>query len=209
MAIVRRYNRTAPVGNLITEQLARLGIENRVRQHMAPRVWAELVGPQVAGATEVEKVQDGVLYISTKSATWASELTFYKNDILRRLNDKLQSSRNSPPVIVDIRFLNRGTHRKTSEDERPPNKPTAEELDDVDLSPRELQAIQASIAGIGDSVLKEKMRSARIASAKLQTWRLDNGWGACPNCGELCPPKYPVTGELDCARCRIARNRRR
>ena len=198
----------------MTEHLARLGMENRVRQHIAPLVWAELMGPQVAAATEVEKVQDGVLYVCAKSATWASELTFYKADMLRRLNERLTGSRRlaeSEPVITDIRFLNRGPRRKQgTNDIRIALAPTSEELDDMDLSPREAATIETSIAGIGDHSLRERMRKTRITAAKLQTWRLDNGWGPCPNCGELAPPRQNSTdtfdGRVDCPRCRIAWN---
>ncbi len=50
-----------------------LQIANKIREHTAPLVWAEVVGPQVAGATEVIGVRDGVLLISTKSAVWSHE----------------------------------------------------------------------------------------------------------------------------------------
>jgi predicted nucleic acid-binding Zn ribbon protein len=204
---MRRYNRTAAIGGMVTDQLARMGIETRVRQHMAPRVWAELVGPQVASATEVEKVKDGVLYVCAKSATWASELTFYKADILRRLNEKLTGNARRAalePVITDIRFLNRGARRKAGgANDAPARQPSAEELDDVDLSPSEIAAVDAGVAGIEDDALRERVRNARLANARLRTWRLDNGWGPCPTCGELSPPAPPYEGRVDCARCRI------
>lgn len=194
------------MGGLVTDQLARLGIETRVRQHMAPRVWAELVGPQVASATEVEKVKDGVLYVCAKSATWASELTFYKADILRRLNEKLTGSARlaeREPVITDIRFLNRGVRGRKIGEDIPALRPTADELDDVDLSPAEIATIDAGIAGIQDEALRERVRNARLAAARLRTWRLDNGWGLCEVCGELSPPAPPYEGQVDCPRCRI------
>lgn len=204
----RRYNRTAAVGGLVTEQLARLGIEGRVRQHLAPLVWAELVGPQVAAASEVEKVADGVLYVCTRSSTWAHELSFYKADILRRLNERLGARKE--PLITDIRFLNRGSRRDKERSDGPPAfGPTPDELDDVDLSPREYQIIEDGIAQIQDETLRDRVRSARVAAVRLRTWRLDNGWALCPNCGELCPPSYPETGRVNCSRCRIERHRGR
>ncbi|GAB4451242.1 MAG: hypothetical protein OHK0029_00050 [Armatimonadaceae bacterium] len=209
MNIFRRDRRTASVSNLVTEQLTRLGIEKRVRQHLALRVWAEVVGPQVAAATEPDRVQDGVLFIATKSAVWAHELTFYKTDILRRLNYKLQERPGSEPIITDLRFLNRGTRKQPAAPIRPALAPRREELEDVDLSRREMEAIDQSIATIAAPDLKERVRAARIAAARLQTWRLDNGWGPCARCGELCPPKTDQPGEIDCARCRIQRNQGR
>ena len=84
-----KRSRVSAVGSLIEEGLAGLQIANKIREHTAPLVWAEVVGPQVAGATEVIGIRDGVLIVSTKSAVWSHELTFYKADILRRLNSRI------------------------------------------------------------------------------------------------------------------------
>jgi predicted nucleic acid-binding Zn ribbon protein len=200
----RRYDRTQAVGTLVSERLARLGFETKVREYMAPSVWAEMVGPQVAASTEVEKVKDGVLYVRTRSAMWAQELTFYKDDILLRLNRRIGAR--ATPIITDIRFLNRGLRPKPEVEGPPPLSPTPDELDDVDLSPREREIIEEGVACIGDEGLRERVRRVRIANAKLRTWRLDHGWAPCPDCGELAPPFFPYNGEVDCPRCRIGRN---
>jgi hypothetical protein len=163
-----------------------------------------MVGPQVAAATEVEKVKDGVLYVRTRSGMWAQELTFYKDDILRRLNRRIGARQE--PIITDIRFLNRGLRTKPEVESPPPLSPTADELDDIELSPRERDAIEEGVAGIGDEGLRERVRRVRVASAKLQLWRMEHGWSPCPECGELAPPFFPYNGTVDCARCRIRRN---
>jgi predicted nucleic acid-binding Zn ribbon protein len=199
-----RRDRAKALGGLLDSQLTRLGFADKVREHTAPLVWAEMVGPQVAAATEVDRVRDGVLYVSTRSATWAHELTFYKTDILRRINDRVGASRQ--PVITDIRFQNRGMRRKREGEKPPPLHPTAEELADVDLSPREMEMIEESIGVIADETLRERVRRARRSEARLRTWRLDNGWGPCSECGDLAPPHFPYDGTVDCARCRIAWN---
>lgn|GEM_PF-185454 len=207
-----RYSRgkASAVGQLVGEGLSRLQIERKIRQHMAPLVWAEVVGPQVAGATEVTGVDNGVLRVSTRSSVWAHELTFYKVDILRRLNTRLGAAPPAEALITDILFQNRGLRaEKDTKPPRPPLSPTAEELDDVPLSAREIEIIDAGIAAVGDEGLRSRLRRLRIADAKLRTWRLDNGWLACPRCGELSPPAYDdnneiVPGVADCARCRIA-----
>jgi predicted nucleic acid-binding Zn ribbon protein len=201
-----RRDRTKVLAGLLDSQLARLGFADKVREHTAPLVWAEMVGPQVAAATEVDRVKDGVLYVSTRSATWAHELTFYKADILRRINDRVGAPHH--PVITDIRFQNRGLRRKRDgENEKPPPlHPAPEELADVDLSPRELETIEEGITVIADEALRERVRRARRSEARLRTWRMDNGWGPCPECSNLAPPHFPYDGTVDCARCRITWN---
>jgi predicted nucleic acid-binding Zn ribbon protein len=201
----RRRDRTKALAGLLDSQLARLGFADKVREHTAPLVWAEMVGPQVAAATEVDRVKDGVLYVSTRSATWAHELTFYKADILRRINDRVGAAAQKP-VITDIRFQNRGLRRKPGGEKPPPLHPTPEELADVEVAPSDLEKIEESIGVITDEALRERMRRARRSEARLRTWRMENGWAPCPECGELAPPRFPYDGTVDCARCRIAWN---
>jgi predicted nucleic acid-binding Zn ribbon protein len=174
---------------------------SRLREHTAPLVWAELVGPQIAAATDVDNVKDGVLYVHTRSSMWTQELTFHKADILRRLNARI-GARPGEPLIREIRFQNRGVRRHPVET-APALHPTPEELDDVDLSPGETDAIDTGIAIISDDTLRARMRKLRIADCRLRTWRLDNGWAPCPHCGDLAPPAFPANGALACSRCRV------
>ena len=202
-----RRSQTAAIGPLVAERLWGLQIAQKVKEHTAPLVWAELVGPQVAGATEVEKVAGGVLFVSTRSAMWAQELNFYKPDILRRLNEKI-GARMGEPIITDIRFANKGIKRdKEGEIPKPPAlSPTRAELEDVDLSAAERQTIEAGIAVVNDETLRAKIRAARVADAKLRTWRLDNAWSPCPHCGDLTPPPFPSGSALICSRCQVQRH---
>ena len=202
-----RRSQTRAVGPLVAERLWGLQIAKKVMEHTAPLVWAELVGPQVAGATEVEKVSGGVLFVSTRSAMWAQELTFYKPDILNRLNEKI-GARRGEPIITDIRFVSKGIKRdKEGAIAKPPAlNPTRAELEDVDLSQAERQTIEAGIAVVKDETLRAKLRAARVADAKLRTWRLDNAWSPCPHCGDLTPPPFPAESPLICSRCRVVRH---
>lgn len=200
----------APVAQVLGQHLGGLQIDAKIREHTAPLVWAEVVGPQVAGATEVLGVRDGVLRVSTKSAVWSHELTFYKADILQRLNARL-GARPDRPSITDILFQNHGIKRQkaareAAADAPPPLTPTPAELDDIALSPSEIALVEAGIAAIADEGLRSKLRRVRLADLKLRTWRLDNGWLPCARCGDLAPPHHmgadPNTPA--CPRCRIA-----
>ena len=71
-------------GSLKSQELAAA-----LRPHLAKVHWAEVVGPQVAGVTQVEAVRSGVLFVRVKNSVWANELTLLKDDMVRRLNQKL------------------------------------------------------------------------------------------------------------------------
>jgi hypothetical protein len=131
-------------------------------------------------------------------------LSYHKADILRRLNDRV-GARAGEPVIKDLRFQSRGLSRpKTSESETVPDHPTPEELDDIELSPTTLQAIDESIAIVSDPHVRGALRELRIADMRLRLWRLDQGWTPCPRCGDLAPPEPGALKQVSCRRCRLA-----
>jgi predicted nucleic acid-binding Zn ribbon protein len=164
-----------------------------------------MVGPQIAGVTEAERVHDGVLHVATKSAPWASELNFHKADILRRLNERV-GARAGKPLISDIRFYNRGnTTKKPILETAPSLYPTRAELEDIELSASDKAQIEADVAVVTDEKLRDRLRRARMAGLRLQTWRMENGWCPCDICGELAPPRFPYDGTLDCLSCRMKR----
>ena len=72
----------------IGEYLGKAGLAKRIDLASAVERWAEIVGPQVAGATEAESVTaDGVLWIRVKSSSWATELSLMAPRILAQLNE--------------------------------------------------------------------------------------------------------------------------
>jgi predicted nucleic acid-binding Zn ribbon protein len=188
------------VGDLVGNQLHTLQIARKIKEHTAPLIWADVVGAQVAGATQVLGIDGGVLRVSTKSSVWASELNFYKADIVRRLNGRLGAPAGDP-YIRDILFQNRGI-RPIEEVVETPAGPSYDELESIPLSPTELRLIEEGMTAVSDETLKARMRRVRIADARLRTWRLDNGWVPCARCGDLCPP-FLRAETLDCRRCRL------
>jgi hypothetical protein len=196
----RRRSGFDPVGDVMARQLGGLNIARKIKEHTAPIVWAEVVGEQIAGATQILGVEGGVLRVSTKSAVWAHELTYYKKDLLQRLNRRLDAPENAP-VILDLHFQNRGVRAESDEPE-PEKGPSIDLLDSIELSPAELRAIETGIESIRDGRLRARLRITRLRDARLRTWRLDNGWVPCLRCDELLPP-LPDGDEPSCARCRM------
>ena len=62
-------------------------------------IWQEVVGPQIADKTRPEALRNGVLAVTVASSVWMQELTFMKQKILDRLQQKLASG-----TVRDIRF---------------------------------------------------------------------------------------------------------
>lgn len=62
------------------------------------KIWTEVVGAVVATHTRPSSIERGVLRVATSSAAWAQNLTFERQRLLLKLNEKL------PDPLIDIRF---------------------------------------------------------------------------------------------------------
>jgi predicted nucleic acid-binding Zn ribbon protein len=65
-------------------------------------IWAEVVGSKVAAHTRPLSIQRQVLWVATSSAAWSQNLTFGRQTIIVKLNQKL------PQPLSDIRFSTAG-----------------------------------------------------------------------------------------------------
>ncbi len=89
----------APMAKVLDQLLRNLGIEHRVKEHMALAVWQEAVGAQIAAVATPTRIRDGVLFVRVRSSVWRNELLFHKGAILAKLNGLIGKS-----VVEDIRF---------------------------------------------------------------------------------------------------------
>ncbi len=98
-----RKGKLSPAGKVLGEVLSRLGLERRWKEHNLLSKWASVVGTQVAAATRIEGIRDGVLTVLCRSSAWANELSLYKDQIVGRLNEIAGEE-----IVRDIRFSTRG-----------------------------------------------------------------------------------------------------
>lgn len=66
-------------------------------------LWNRVVGERVGKQTEANKIKNRVLYVSTKTAAWAQELSFLKKEIIEKFNEEAGEE-----AIRDIRFRSGG-----------------------------------------------------------------------------------------------------
>ena len=76
-------------------------------QHLC-KCWPEIVGAAVAGHTRPLSIGRSTLWVATSSAAWAQNLTFERQRILEKLNQRL------PSPLVDIRFSTAQWQSKSS-----------------------------------------------------------------------------------------------
>jgi len=168
-----------------------------LRPHMAKLKWAEVVGPQVAAVTQVERVQGTALVVRVKNSVWANELSLLKGDMLRRLNLALGG-----PVLSDIRFKASGLAHEKNPARVPaaPVLPDAPALGRIRLSGDALGRVEAVVQSISDEALRVRVRASLLRAARLETWKRAHEWRPCTRCGVL--SALAATPHL-CALCRV------
>jgi predicted nucleic acid-binding Zn ribbon protein len=86
------------IGEAMKGYLSRAGLKDRLEQSGVIEDWAGLVGPQIAQATEPERVtKDGTLYVRVSSAAWMQELQLMTPTVLARLRERSKA-------IKEIRY---------------------------------------------------------------------------------------------------------
>ena len=55
--------------------------------------WEEIVGASINENTTIKSFKNGILIIKTKTPVWRNELLFQKNDIMQKLNSKLEKNK--------------------------------------------------------------------------------------------------------------------
>ena len=181
----------SPIGEALIATIGNMDSVRRVRESLALAYWNQAVGEQGAAATQTEKVNDGILFVFTKSSVWSHELTMHKDQIMRNLNRMLGGR-----IVKDIVFKPKNFKKKTVVVPEP-ETPKFEELNAVVLEEPEQEELRLQLMNLF-SLPDEKMRKSlarRITlDAKLRHWRLERGWRICLKCrslhkteNEICP----------------------
>jgi len=91
--------RAEPIRSVIERTLRQLGIYSRFKEADAVRIFAEVVGEQIAKHAEAKSIRNGELLIKVSSPTWRQQLSFQKQEMIARLNTALGTE-----VVKEIRF---------------------------------------------------------------------------------------------------------
>lgn len=193
----RHAKNLSPASAAVASWLGSQELAQALRPHMAKARWEGVVGPQVAGVTQVEAVRDGVLFVRVKNSVWANELALLKDDMVRRLNLALGGR-----VITDIHFKGGGLRRGAKPAEKPVRElPSEADLARIVPSAEALARIGAATQRITEDRLRARIQTALLRVARVEEWKRQHQWLPCPRCGTLIAPDADVASPL-CALCR-------
>lgn len=121
-------------------------------------IWEEAVGPRIAERAQPETLRNAVLVVGVSSSVWMQELSFLKQKILDRLQQKL-----APGMIKDIRFKLGDCKRAGAGGHG--SEPLPE------LSAEEKEKIARQTGSIEDPELRESLRNLFIAGSRQKKKR--------------------------------------
>lgn len=181
-----------PLAAVMEEALRKLELGDAALEARAIMLWPELVGPQVAQATEALRMQGGTLLVTTRSSAWSQELSFQKIALARKFKERLGKE-----FVKDFRF-SVGAVRRTPHAVANPSPPE-EEVRRIRLADTEVATIRAATSE-ADPELGQAIRRALTREAQLRHWQLSHGARECPGCGS------PYRTQHDrCPACRLDR----
>jgi predicted nucleic acid-binding Zn ribbon protein len=102
-----------------------LDIERKLLAHAVEPAWPRAVGPRLAAHTRAARLQDGVLTIEARSASWLNEVSLRRETVLARLREEMPQS-----SIRELRFrLGGGFPALDGQPLRRPLETTPEEVE--------------------------------------------------------------------------------
>ncbi len=146
--------RPVAVSELLTASLQGKPAGRRLEEGRIWLVWEAAVGPQIAGKARPVAFRDGVLTVAVASAPWMQQLTFLKQGMLEKINQRLGRD-----LVRDI-YLKAGSPSPLPRQPKPTKKQAVHHLTE-----EERRRIAEQTATISDPELREAF--ARVLATAL------------------------------------------
>jgi hypothetical protein len=152
---------SARAGDAIARVVARYGCAQDIREHRIATRWPEIVGRLVASRTWPDGLDRGALWVEVKSSAWMHQLSFLREEIVRRANEVV----GDPPLVREVRF-HLGARPGPSEDvlaatARLRRQPAEQRQPPPPAAGERLRAIEGDAAGIADDELRRLIVEVR------------------------------------------------
>ena len=182
---------------LLREKMRSLGAETYQRFLFSELAyhWRELVDKTISDKMKPVKFERGILYVAIESSAYKDQLKFLEDDIIDTINEKFGETivRSICPALA-FQISNTSPDKNSSPSIEKP-KPTPE---DMTLSEEEIQRCEEQAQKVSNEKLRETALQTLLSQAKVQKFRLANGWHKCLKCDVLCAPE-----EIFCEVCKI------
>jgi predicted nucleic acid-binding Zn ribbon protein len=83
-------HRPAPISGLLSAYLRGTPVEKRLEEGRIWMVWEQAVGNRIASHAVPCAFREGVLTLTVDSAPWMQQLTYLKQELIRKVNSELR-----------------------------------------------------------------------------------------------------------------------
>ena len=154
--------------------------------------WRELVDENISDKIKPVKVERGVLYVAVESSAYRDQLKFLEEELIDAINEKFSEGE---PLIKEIRIA---YGVQVPDDKPSPPAQVETSPEDIILTDEEIKRCEERARRIRNDVLRKTVFETLISQAKVQKFRLLNGWHKCLKCDSLCAAE-----EILCEVCKI------
>jgi len=171
-------------------------IAAKARENMIFPFWNFIVGPKIACHTNPYRLENGILKVMVSSSSWAQQLSFMKEQILRGYLELTGEE-----LVKDIRFqigkkADDGKKKEKVEqltlDFNKYKYPDEFQLGRIQLPPDTVCLIDEQVRFIKDEQLRDQMKSVMEKDFKIRIWKEMKGWKPCPVCNVFMEPGQKI-----------------
>ncbi|MEQ8188240.1 MAG: DUF721 domain-containing protein [Candidatus Eremiobacterota bacterium] len=171
-------------------------IAAKARENMIFPFWNFIVGPKIACHTNPYRLENGILKVMVSSSSWAQQLSFMKEQILRGYLELTGEE-----LVKDIRFqigkkADDGKKKEKVEqltlDFNKYKYPDEFQLGRIQLLPDTVCLIDEQVRFIKDEQLRAQMKSVMEKDFKIRIWKEMKGWKPCPVCNVFMEPGQKI-----------------
>lgn len=181
--IRKRDRKLGPIQRAVNDYLAATGNLNRGTAVLCIELWPQVVGAWYSRKTQIIGIRDGELQVLCDTASCAQQLQMDQDEIIRRLNDRLDGD-----VIKSLRASTAGRWKRNPLLGVEPNETptiTDEDIEDVELTDEEKQFCQEVASQIQNPDIREGYLQTLVTQMKRRRVKLQRGYRECPICGGL------------------------
>ncbi len=159
--------------------------------------WHELVDESIAAQIKPVTLERGILFVYAKSSAVGDQLKFFAEEIIDAINEAFRQEK---LLVKDIKIA-KGFQIVAEAKKNPPAAQVDEfkvPMDKITLTDEEIKRCEERTARLSNETLRQKILAGLLSQARLQKFRLANGWHKCAKCDALCPPE-----KMFCDVCRV------
>ncbi len=141
------------IDRVLRKTIRKMDLESKLEGYRIWTLWDEIVGEQIAGRAQPDRLRNRILFIRVSSSTWMQQLQILKPTLLEKIHQTVKGG-----VIKDIRFL-------LGEVNRPPQPSPRPQTENRSKTTGLTGEIEPHLKQVKDAELRSLMRNIMLKQA--------------------------------------------